>query len=102
MSSSENNNKAIVRNGRNLQAWRLLKYENPIVMLISKIDECVTQSATVGEKLSKNMIITKILMSLSHKYKHFVSAWESMPEDKQYAGADRPVASRRGAEWQWC
>lgn len=37
----------------------------------------------MGETISDKLVITKILMSLPTDYKHFVSAWESAPDDKQ-------------------
>lgn len=60
-----------------------IEYEDPIVVFITKVEECVNQLATAGEKISENMIITKIIMSLPDKYKHFASAWESISEEKQ-------------------
>lgn len=33
----------------------------------------------MGEQIADSMIITKILMTLSASYRHFVSAWESAP-----------------------
>ncbi|KAG5866664.1 hypothetical protein JTB14_016898 [Gonioctena quinquepunctata] len=36
-----------------------------------------------GEELSEKMVMTKILMSLPERYKHFRSAWESVPIEKQ-------------------
>lgn len=53
---------------------------------ISKIEEIRNKLKQAGEKLSDRMIMTKILMSLPEKYKHFTSAWESVPEDKQTLG----------------
>ncbi|CAG4965538.1 unnamed protein product [Colias eurytheme] len=36
----------------------------------------------MGEEVSDKFVITKVLMSLP-EYKHFVSAWESAPDEKQ-------------------
>ncbi|KAG5872062.1 hypothetical protein JTB14_026756 [Gonioctena quinquepunctata] len=36
-----------------------------------------------GEELSEKMVMTKILMSLPERYKHFRSAWEYVPIEKQ-------------------
>lgn len=49
----------------------------------SKIDEIVNQLKQLGEAVSDKMVITKILMSLPDDFKHFISAWESVSEDKQ-------------------
>ncbi|KAG6465845.1 hypothetical protein O3G_MSEX015433 [Manduca sexta] len=35
------------------------------------------------KKCQKSFVITKVLMSLPKEYKHFVSAWESVPDDRQ-------------------
>lgn len=37
----------------------------------------------MGEDISERFVITKVLMSLPNTYKHFVSAWESAPDEKQ-------------------
>ncbi|XP_059055427.1 uncharacterized protein LOC131849376 [Achroia grisella] len=37
----------------------------------------------LGENVSDKLVITKILMTLPDEYRHFVSAWESAPDDKQ-------------------
>lgn len=50
---------------------------------ISKIEEIKNKVEEAGEELSDKMIMTKVLMSLPDEYKHFRSAWESVPQDKQ-------------------
>ncbi|KAK9708200.1 GAG-pre-integrase domain [Popillia japonica] len=37
----------------------------------------------MGEEISDKMLVTKVLISLPENMKHFVSAWESTPSDKQ-------------------
>lgn len=57
-----------------------LKYESEgISKYMSKIEEIKTQLKQMGEEISENMLMTKILMSLPDSYKHFISAWESVP-----------------------
>ncbi|GBP65576.1 Retrovirus-related Pol polyprotein from transposon TNT 1-94 [Eumeta japonica] len=41
------------------------------------------QLKQLGENMSDKFVITKVLMSLPEDYKHFISAWESAPDDKQ-------------------
>ncbi|CAG9131792.1 unnamed protein product [Plutella xylostella] len=50
---------------------------------LSKIEELRNQLKQMGEEISEKFVITKVLMSLPDAYKHFVSAWESAPDDKQ-------------------
>lgn len=50
---------------------------------LSKIQELQNQLKQLGEEVSDKFVITKVLMSLPDEYTHFVSAWESAPDDKQ-------------------
>lgn len=50
---------------------------------LSKTEELRNQLKQMGEDISEKIVITKVLMSLPDAYKHFVSAWESAPDDKQ-------------------
>lgn len=61
------------------------KYEEGTAMstFLSKIEELRNQLKQMGEDISEKFVITKVLMSLPDTYKHFVSAWESAPDDKQ-------------------
>ncbi|CAG9136603.1 unnamed protein product [Plutella xylostella] len=61
------------------------KYEEGTAMstFLSKIEELRNQLKQMGEEISEKFVITKVLMSLPDAYKHFVSAWESAPDDKQ-------------------
>lgn len=61
------------------------KYEQGVDMsvFLSKIQEMQNQLKQMGENVSDRFVITKVLMSLPDEYKHFVSAWESAPDDKQ-------------------
>ncbi|KAJ8720626.1 hypothetical protein PYW08_006091 [Mythimna loreyi] len=67
------------------QRFFQFKYEKGIEMsvFLSKIQEIQNQLKQLGEEVSDKFAITKVLMSLPNEYKHFVSAWESAPEDKQ-------------------
>ncbi|CAH2085460.1 unnamed protein product [Euphydryas editha] len=51
---------------------------------LSKIQEIQNQLKQLGEEVSDKFVITKVLMSLPDEYRHFVSAWESAPDDKQW------------------
>lgn len=61
------------------------KYEEGTAMstFLSKTEELRNQLKQMGEDISEKIVITKVLMSLPDAYKHFVSAWESAPDDKQ-------------------
>lgn len=61
------------------------KYEKGIDMsvFLSKIQQMQNSLKQMGEEVSDKFVITKVLMSLPDEYKHFVSAWESAPDDKQ-------------------
>lgn len=52
-------------------------------IFLSKIQELQNQLKQLGEEVSDKFVITKVLMSLPEEYKHFVSAWESAPDDRQ-------------------
>lgn len=57
--------------------------EDSVSTFMSKLEDIKTKLKQAGEPLSEKMIITKILMTLPEKYKHFRSAWESVPIEKQ-------------------
>ncbi|CAG4993437.1 unnamed protein product [Colias eurytheme] len=61
------------------------KFEKGIDMsvFLSKIQEMQNTLKQMGEEISDRFVITKVLMSLPEEYKHFVSAWESAPDEKQ-------------------
>lgn len=67
------------------QRFFQFKYEKGIAMsvFLSKIQEMQNQLKQMGEDISDKFVITKVLMSLPNEFKHFVSAWESAPDDKQ-------------------
>jgi len=50
---------------------------------ISKIEDLTSKLKQLGENVSEQMIITKILISLPGEFKYFVSAWESVPSNEQ-------------------
>lgn len=54
-----------------------------ISVFISRLEEIRSQLKQMGEDVSESMFITKILMSLPDKLKHFVSAWESTTAESQ-------------------
>lgn len=51
--------------------------EDAISVHISKLQKMAKQLEDLGEKITDNMLITKILMTLPQEYKHFFSSWES-------------------------
>ena len=65
------------------QKFFMLEFQNSVSEFISHIEDIKNKLRTAGEELSEKIIITKILMALPEKYKHFRSAWESAPSDKQ-------------------
>lgn len=54
-----------------------------IATFISKLQSIVQQMKDLGENISDNIVITKILMSLPSEFAHFASAWESTAENLQ-------------------
>lgn len=53
---------------------------------VSKVKDLAQKMTNLGETLSENFIITKILLTLPHSYQHFLSAWDATPEtDKTLA-----------------
>ena len=65
------------------QRFFMLEFDSSVSTFISKIEEIKNSLKTAGETLSDKMIITKILMALPEQYKHFRSAWESVPLESQ-------------------
>lgn len=57
--------------------------DDTISTFISKLEDIRNKLKQAGENLSEKMMITKILMSLPERYRHFCSAWESVPTEKQ-------------------
>lgn len=54
-----------------------------IATFISKLQSIVQQMKDLGETISDNIVITKILLSLPSDFSHFASAWESTAENLQ-------------------
>jgi hypothetical protein len=54
------------------------KAENTMSEFISGLETIVNHLKNLGEELSENMQMTKILMSLPDKYKYFIAAWDSV------------------------
>lgn len=50
---------------------------------IAKLVDMSERLAVVGEKISKTMLTTKILMSLPSVYNHFHAAWDSVDAEEQ-------------------
>lgn len=60
-----------------------LRFEEPVIKFITELEEISNKLKSMKEAPSEKMLITKILMSLPEKYKHFISAWESVPDKQQ-------------------
>nr|CAH7749544.1 unnamed protein product [Callosobruchus chinensis] len=67
------------------QEFFMMNFNNSdsVSTYISQLEELKSKLKQAGEELSEKMVITKILMSLPEKFKHFRSAWESVPVEKQ-------------------
>lgn len=66
------------------QRFFSLEYtEGKAAEFMSQLEEIKGTLKSLGEEISDKMIITKVLMSLPENMKHFISAWESTPTDKQ-------------------
>ena len=66
------------------QRFFMLEFGNSTVStFISQLEEIRNKLKSAGEEVSSRMVMTKILMSLPEQYKHFRSAWESVPSDSQ-------------------
>lgn len=62
-----------------------LQCEDDVILFISKLEEIRNKINQLDSNTSipDKMFITKILMGLPSKYKHFIAAWESVPESNQ-------------------
>ncbi|KAG6438777.1 hypothetical protein O3G_MSEX000215 [Manduca sexta] len=62
-----------------------LKYTNSedVVTFIAKVEGIVAQIRQARGEIPDNMIITKIISSLGEKFRHFISAWDSVPIEKK-------------------
>lgn len=54
-----------------------------VLTLIAKIEAIVTQVRQAKGEIAENMIVTKIISSLGENFRHFVSAWDSVPIEKR-------------------
>lgn len=61
----------------------VIKPEDSISIHISQIQKLAKQLEDLGEKISDNMLITKILMTLPDDYKHFFSSWEATGKEER-------------------
>lgn len=57
--------------------------DGTVSMFISQIEDIKNKLKQAKEEISEKMIMTKVLMSLPDRFKHFRSAWESVPESNQ-------------------
>ena len=51
--------------------------EDSIAMHVAKLQKISRQLQDLGEKISENMLVTKILMTLPEQYNHFFASWEA-------------------------
>lgn len=65
------------------QKFYNLKFEAPMAKFLASVEEIVAALKSKKEEISEKMVITKILMTLPDCYRHFISAWESVPPDQQ-------------------
>ncbi|GLV33604.1 hypothetical protein CBL_21229, partial [Carabus blaptoides fortunei] len=64
-----------------MQKFYGLKYDgDSIAKHIAKVEELAHQLNTMGEKITNNMMINKILSTLPPSFDHFHSAWDSTQE----------------------
>ena len=54
-----------------------------IITFIGKVEDIGKRLGRLGVEVPDSMLITKILMNLPNKYKHFISAWESTPAEQK-------------------
>jgi len=60
--------------------------DDNMMIHISKLESLSRKLKQLGEPISESMLMTKILMTLPENYKHFYSAWDSIPNvDKTLA-----------------
>jgi len=50
---------------------------------VAKIEEMAKQLSDLGQKQDETVVITKVLTSLPAKYRHVISAWDSLPKIEQ-------------------
>lgn len=61
-----------------------LKFEGEnISCFITKVTNLVAKLKQQGEEIPEKMVMTKIIMALPEKYKHFQSAWDSVSVENQ-------------------
>ncbi|KMQ94008.1 copia protein [Lasius niger] len=67
------------------QMWYSAKMsrKDNIASHVAKLEDIAHKLEVIGDKVSDNMIITKLLMTLPHSYNHFVSAWESAAQTER-------------------
>ncbi|KAL4710557.1 hypothetical protein ACJJTC_008959, partial [Scirpophaga incertulas] len=54
-----------------------------VAEFLSKVEDIRSRITARGNTITDQMLISKILMSLPATFKHFISAWESVPETSQ-------------------
>ena len=57
--------------------------EDAISVHISKLQKMSKQLEDLGEKISNNMLITKILLTLPEDFKHFFASWETAGKEER-------------------
>lgn len=59
------------------------KYNEDMACFIGRIEHVVNQVKQLNGEIPETMVVTKIITALPEEYRHFASAWESAPKEKQ-------------------
>ena len=62
--------------------YKYCKGDN-IASYVAKIEMMVQNLEDIGQKMSENQIISKIITSLPSEYRHVLTAWKSMPANQK-------------------
>ena len=60
-----------------------LKFEDSVMNFVTKVQNMVAEIKQHKEEIPEKMVITKIIMALPEKFKHFSSAWESVADEQR-------------------
>lgn len=54
-----------------------------VATFVAQDKDIVSRLKQLNSKVPTKMIITKVLITLPEEYRHFMSPWQSVPEDRQ-------------------
>lgn len=60
-----------------------MKFEGSVNGFVTKLTNICAEMKKQGVEVPEKLLITKIIMSLPERYKHFCSAWDSTPTENQ-------------------